>query len=146
MAKIHSAEDTNLTSSIVTTRSTPYKDIDLSLALNSTTGDIYVKKDAAAVKQSIKTLLLTNRFEKPFKPHFGANLQGLLFDLSEGNSGNQIADRIVNVIQAFEPRAKVLSIKAIAVPNRNAVKVRVEFRVVNTQSVEIIETSISRVR
>lgn len=146
MAKIHSTEDNNLTSSIISTRPTPYKDIDLSLTLNTSTGDIYAKKDAAAVKQSIKTLLLTNRFEKPFKPRFGANLQGLLFDLSTGNTGNQIADRIVSAIQTFEPRARVLNVRAVATASRNTVKVRVEFQVVNTQSVEIIETSITRVR
>lgn len=146
MAKIHSTEDNNLTSSILSTRTTPYKDIDLTLALNTTTGDIYAKKDAAAVKQSIKTLLLTNRFEKPFKPRFGANLQGLLFDLSAGNDGNQIVERITKAIESFEPRARVLKIRAVATPSQNTVKVRVEFQVVNTKSTEIIETSITRVR
>lgn len=146
MAKILSSEDNNLSSSIVSTRPTPYKDLDLSLALNTTTGDIYAKKDAAAVKQSIKTLLLTNKFEKPFKPRFGANLQSLLFDLSAGNNGNQIAERINKAIETFEPRARVVKIRAVATPSQNTVKVRIEFQVVNQKSTEIIETSVTRVR
>jgi len=69
MAKILSTEDKDLQNSALTTsRSRVYSDIDLSFAVNTSTGDIFKKKDAAAVKQSVKNILQTNRFEKPFKP------------------------------------------------------------------------------
>ena len=73
------AEDTNLSiSTIITTREKDYRDIDLSFAKKTNTGDIFKKTDAAAVKQAIKTLLLTNRMEKPFQPGFGADLRAVI--------------------------------------------------------------------
>ena len=69
-----SIEDGNLaTKSILTTQKRTYKDIDLSFA-KKTTGEIFKKTDAAAVKQAVKNVLLTSRLEKPFNPDFGAGL------------------------------------------------------------------------
>jgi len=69
VTKAFSIEDGNLaTRSIVVARRKEYKDIDLSFT-NRTTGEIYKKTNAAAVKQSVKNLLLTNRTEKPFEPY-----------------------------------------------------------------------------
>ena len=82
MAKAFSIEDGNLqTRSLVTTRNRLYKDIDLSFdhkptdGTNPTTADVYKKEDAAAVKQAVKNLLMTNFGEKPFNLFYGANLQ-----------------------------------------------------------------------
>ena len=77
-----SMEDGNLaTKSILATQKRTYKDIDLSFA-KKTTGEIFKKTDAAAVKQAVKNVLLTSRLEKPFNPDFGAGLNRFLFDLN----------------------------------------------------------------
>ena len=67
--RVLSREDGNLnsTSSIVTTRVKPFRDIDLTFTV-SETGELYVKRDASAVKQAVKNLIQTNYFEKPFLP------------------------------------------------------------------------------
>ena len=73
-AKAFSIEDGNLSiKPITTSQIRTYKDIDLTFE-NKTSGDIFKKTDAAAVKQSIKNILLTNKTERPFQPYFGANL------------------------------------------------------------------------
>jgi len=146
MAKLLSSEDGNLNSSIRITTEQKYKDIDLTLSTFSDTGEIYLKKDAASVKQSVKNLLLTNRFDKPFNPEYGANLQGLLFDLSEGNSDFEINERIRKSINIYEPRAIIQEIRVNSSPERNVVNVRIEFKVKNLASTEVIETTISRLR
>ena len=80
VTKALSIEDGNLqTPSIVTTRNRKYSDLDLTFAAR-TTGDIFKKTDAAAVKQSVKTILQTNFGEKPFQPNFGADLRSRLFE------------------------------------------------------------------
>ena len=63
--RVLSREDNNLTSSIITARKVQYKDIDLSFTAKPN-GELYTKRDAAAVKQAVKNLILTNHFEKPF--------------------------------------------------------------------------------
>jgi len=136
MAKIFSREDGDLSTSIRIVKDRVYSDIDLSFfARTSTDGDIYRKVDAAAVKQAIKTLLLTNNFEKPYRPRFGANLGGLLFDLMDQETGNEIIAAIKNAVARWEPRIKLLNLKVTATPDFNLVDVTVEFRVIKTEEV-----------
>lgn len=146
MAKILAAEDGNLNSSIRAVRPSAYKDFDLTLDVRSDTGDILRKDDAAAVKQAVKNLIQTNRFEKPFRPEYGAGLSDLLFDLSYGNSDHQIIDRIKAAVNRYEPRAQIMDIRTIANPDTNEVRVTTTFKVLNIGRVETIETTISRLR
>lgn len=147
MAKKLSSEDGNLSSSIALSAKTKkYKDIDISLQTFSDTGDIYLKTDASSVKQSIRNLLLANKLSKPFNPKYGADLQSLLFDLSTGNSDYDIQRKITNAINIYEPRAKIKSIKVTTSPDQYTARVRLEFGIVNTPTIDIIETTISRLR
>jgi phage baseplate assembly protein W len=148
MAKILSTEDGNLSGSALTTAKTRlYSDIDLSFEPNvSSNGDIYKKKDAAAVKQSIKNLILTNRFEKPFRPNFGGNLRGMLFELSAETTADEIEDTIIRNIEQYEPRAVIKRLFVDVNPDSNSMLVDIEFLVVNTQETVSFQTSISRLR
>ena len=62
------------TNNVSVSRKVQYKDIDLTLAVKPTSGDVYKKLDAASVKQAVKNLIMTNELEKPFRPNNGANL------------------------------------------------------------------------
>ena len=140
MAKLFSSEDKDLNTSPRVVRERDYSDVDLNLdartaagGYSSGDGDILRKTDAAAVKQAIKTLLLTNRFEKPYRPNFGGNLGGLLFELMDENTADLMINQIRAAIERYEPRARVTNLKIIATPDYNAVSVQIEFRIVNTQ-------------
>lgn len=153
MAKAFSVEDGNIQNrSLITTRNRLYKDIDLSFdnkptdGSNPTTTDVYKKEDAAAVKQSIKNLLMTNFSEKPFTPKFGANLQALLFDLADDQIETSIDIAIRSAVRNYEPRASIRVIRARSLPDNNSVSVYVEFLIVNTEEVVSFETTISRLR
>ena len=146
MATKLSAEDVRLgTSSILGARTKLYKDIDLTFAVKPS-GEIFKKTDAAAVKQSVKNLMLTNHFEKPFQPRFGANLRDLLFDLADEDAEEDIEERCINAINVFEPRAQALNITAIARPDRNSISVTVEFRVINTEELVKFTSTLARLR
>jgi phage baseplate assembly protein W len=146
MATQLSTEDGNLgVSTLIGTRTKLYKDIDLTFA-NKTSGEIFKKEDAAAVKQAVKNLILTNYFEKPFQPLFGGNLREMLFDLADDDAEEDIEERIKNAIGVFEPRAQALNVTAIATPDRNSIRVTVEFRVINTQETVTVTTVLARLR
>ena len=146
MATKLSAEDGNLgVSTLIGTRTKLYKDIDLTFA-NKPSGEIFKKVDAAAVKQAVKNLILTNYFEKPFQPKFGGNLRDMLFDLADDDAEEDIEDRIKNAISIFEPRAQALNVIATATPDRNSIRVTVEFRVINTQETVTVTTVLARLR
>ena len=146
MATKLAAEDGNLgTSSIIGSRTKLYKDIDMTFAAKPS-GEIFKKTDAAAVKQAVKNLMLTNHFEKPFQPRFGANLRDLLFDLADDDAEEDIEERCINAINVFEPRAQALNITAIARPDRNSISVKVEFRIINTDELVKFTSTLARLR
>ena len=134
------------TTSIATSRNVDFKDIDLSFKVTTTSGDIFKKQSTAAVKQAIKTLLLTNRLEKPFLATFGGDLQGQLFELADRDGSTIIRNNIIATIERFEPRVKVLNVIVALDPDRNRLGVTVEFKVINTQETVVFETTINRLR
>jgi phage baseplate assembly protein W len=139
-------EDGNTaSSSIITTRTRVYKDIDLTFTPRPA-GDIFKKTDAAAVKQAVKNLLLTNRTERPFQPNFGADLNDILFNLDTELSDDILPDLIYQAIETFERRARVLDITTKVVPERNDVFVSITFQVVNSGEVVDLELSLNRLR
>jgi phage baseplate assembly protein W len=141
-----SVEDKNLSKTTInTTRLVPYKDIDLTLALK-TSGDVYKKVDAAAVKQAVKNLVLTNHFEKPFNPRFGGNIRDLLFDLADDETESDIENTIISAIERYEPRALVISVIAKSLPDENSVSISVTFNVINTQEEVNFTTTLARLR
>ena len=146
MATKLAAEDLNLeSSSIIGSRTKLYKDIDLTFAVKPS-GEIFKKSDAAAVKQAVKNLMLTNNFEKPFLPNFGANLRDLLFDLADDDAEEDIEEKCKNSINVFEPRARALNVTAISTPDQNSVSVTVEFRVINTEELVKFTSTLARLR
>tara|TARA_R100001377_G_scaffold11011_1_gene5505 strand:- start:988 stop:1425 length:438 start_codon:yes stop_codon:yes gene_type:complete len=145
MATKLSTEDGNLSSSFISSRSKKYSDIDLTLAVKAS-GEIFKKTDAAAVKQAVKNLILTNFYEKPFSPLFGGNIRDLLFDLADEDAEDDIEQRIISAIDTFEPRAEIVNVFANSKPDRNSVSVTIEFRVINTEETVIFSTVLQRLR
>ena len=146
MATKLSAEDVSLgSSSIIGSRTKVYKDIDMTFAVRPS-GEIFKKTDAAAVKQAVKNLMLTNHFEKPFQPKFGANLRDLLFDLADEEAEEDIEERCKLVISMFEPRAEAINVTATSTPDQNSISVTVEFRVINTDELVKFTSTLARLR
>ena len=145
MARAFSIEDGTLDKSIVSSRNVDYKDIDLTFSAKPA-GDIFKKIDAAAVKQSVKNLLLTSRGEKPFNNFFGSNLNSALFGLDTEFDPEFVQNLIFDAITNHEPRASVLSVTVLLKPENNTLDTTVEFQVVNTKEIVTLDVSLARVR
>ncbi len=145
MARILSIEDGNLSSSILTSREEQYSDINL-LFEKRPSGDIYKKTEADAVKQSVKNIVSTNRTEKPFDMDYGADITGMLFELSNGLQRDNIKRQIISSINRYEPRARVLNARVIENPDQHTLAVSITFRVLSTGKVIELETNVSRLR
>jgi len=144
--RVLSREDGNLSKSALTvSRKSEYKDIDLSFTAKPN-GEIFTKKEAAAVKQSVKNLVLTNFFEKPFEPFFGGNIRALLFELADDDIEDDARENIVRAINAYEPRAIIRTIDVNYQEERNSISITIEFQIVNTEEVVTFTTSLSRLR
>lgn len=146
VTRAFAAEDGNLNAkALVTSRNKVYKDIDLTFSVKPS-GDVYKKTDAAAVKQAVKNLLLTNHSEKPFQPTFGGNLNALLFELVDAGSANEIRGAVIQAITRSEKRARVLDVNVNLRPESNSIGVQITFQVVNTEEVVTLQTTITRLR
>jgi phage baseplate assembly protein W len=144
--RVLSKEDGDLNSiSIVTSRNKEFLDIDLLFAAKPN-GELFKKRDAAAVKQAVKNLIQTNFYEKPFLPFFGANIRDLLFELAYDDVGEDIRQTVITAIRTYEPRARVLDVTARALPDNNSLEVTIEFQVINTQEIVRFTTTIARLR
>lgn len=103
---------------LITTVRRNYKDIDLKYYAKRGTvfedgvrrGDIFKKEDVKAIDQSVQNILLTNHFEKPFDPLFGANLRRLLFELNTLISEDDVEETVRRALERDEPRVEVLSV------------------------------------
>jgi len=146
MARAQAAEDKFLESSLLTgQRKRTYKDIDIRLAIRES-GDVFKKTDAEAVKQAVKNLVMTNRFEKPFLPNFGGDVRSMLFELADEETADDIEQQILSSISRYEPRAQVMNVEAILKEEFNSLSVKITFRVISTNEVVTIEQFIQRLR
>lgn len=139
-------EDGNINSAqIITSKTKTSKDIDLSFA-KKVSGDVFKKENAAAVKQAVKNILLTNFAEKPFLPRYGGNLNALLFGLNTDFDSQEIKDQIIQTVKIYEPRAIILNVATEIRDDSHEVKVTVTFRVVNTNETVTTELNLTRLR
>jgi phage baseplate assembly protein W len=146
VSKAFSIEDGNLgTKPFVVAQQQTYTDIDLTFTPKPS-GDLYKKTDAADVKQSVKNLLLTNYTEKPFNMKFGGNLNDFLFELDTDIDVDLMADKIIQAVDQYEPRAQVLSVNANLYPQRNEVVVTVQFQVLSTSELVVLDLTLTRLR
>lgn len=154
--RVFSNEDGNPNSkSIIVSRTKENKDIDLSFTSkfigtdksgNVINGDIFKKSNAAAVKQAVRTLLLTNYTERPFMQRFGGNLSDMLFRLSTEVDDANLEGRIINSIENYEPRVQILNINSVISADQNEVRVTVTFLILSTLQTESVEINLTRLR
>ena len=108
-----------------------YSDLGLSFEKNDATKDLIVKKDVDAVKQSVRNLILTNHYERPFHPEIGSGVNNLLFEPLDPITANALTRAIGEVIDNFEPRARVVAIDARPNLDTNSHEVTISFRIIN---------------
>ena len=123
-----------------------FRDLDLNFAIHPITKDVNIYKAEYAVINSVKNLILTNHFEKPFQPEVGSNIRRLLFDNVDSIIAAQIEREIEETITNFEPRVQISSVIAIHAPEENGYKIRLEFFVINNPDPITINFFLERIR
>lgn len=108
-----------------------YSDIDFTFTRKPVTNDVALSYDEMAVIRSIRNLLLTNHYERPFQPEIGSNINALLFEPISPVSSASLQTEIENMINNYEPRALLKSVIVNAQPDRNAYEVSLEFYIEN---------------
>ena len=118
-----------------------YTDLDLFFGKRSPSNDVNKVTNIQAVKRSVRNLVLTNHYEKPFHPEIGSGIRGMLFELMTPITAQILAKKVEDVIENFEPRARLISVRAIPNLDRNAYECRIEFYVVNMPT-ELVDLTV----
>ncbi len=111
-----------------------YTDLDINMVANPITGDISKNVGTQAVIGSIRNLLLTNHYERPFHPDIGANITKLLFQNLTSLTANALQKEIRNTIQNYEPRVTISALTVTANPDSNGFDVEMDFFINNNAS------------
>ena len=123
-----------------------FKDLNLGFEQNTATKDIQKIKDVEAVKRSVRNLINTNHYEKPFHPEIGSNLRAMLFELMSPQMNHVISKQIENLINNYEPRCKLVQVYTQPRLDRNGYSVQISFRVQNHPDEVIVESFLERLR
>ena len=118
-----------------------YRDLDLFFSKKSSSADISKVQGVQAVKRSVRNLILTNIYEKPFHPEIGSGIRDLLFEPLSPITAFVLSQRVEDVIENFEPRARLVGVRALPDLDRNSYEITIEFYVQNAPT-ELIDTTV----
>ena len=104
-----------------------FRDFSLTFEKNAVTNDILSLKNEAAIKESVKNIVLYNFYEKPFDPFFGGNIIGLLFENSTPTMVLEVKNRIEQSIEIHEPRVTAVSVQVQFEENRNEMNCEIQY-------------------
>ena len=130
------------------TISTPqtFVDLDLNFNIHPIRKDINVFINEYAITNSIKNLVLTNHYERPFNPVIGSNVRRMLFENVDTIIAGQLEKEIKDTIENFEPRASVINVTAIPSLDENGYNITLAYMVVNLPNTLTISFFLERIR
>ena len=118
-----------------------YSDLDLFFGKTKASKDDGRVFDIQAVKRSVRNLVLTNHYEKPFHPEIGSGVRDVLFENMTPTTAHILTRKIEMVIENYEPRARLISVSAFPNLDRNEYECTIKFYVVNTPT-ELVDLTV----
>ena len=123
-----------------------FKDINLSLARHPITGDIASLTNIEAVKRSVRNLINTNFYERPFHPEIGSNVRSVLFEPVSPIVATVLERHVRDVVENFEPRAELIDVQVTDNSDANEYRVQIKFYVVNSSDIVDMNIFLERLR
>ena len=123
-----------------------YKDLDLDFGRNTTTNDVNKLTDVEAVKRSVRNLINTSHYERPFHPEIGSSVRGLLFEPITPLTSLNLQRKVEEVLTNFEPRIRLVQVLSRPNADLNRYSLRISFYVIGTTLPVTVETFLERLR
>jgi len=132
--------------SALVSRGKQYADLDLSLIPHPNKKDIIPMTDIDAVRNSIKNLVLTSRYERPFQPELGSGVSGLLFENSSPDTIFLLKEYVREVVSNYEPRVSDLRVLVEDDSDNNAYYITIAFNVISVDTEADVQLYLERIR
>ena len=127
-------------------RQPDYSDLDLDFQINPITGDINKKKGVDAVKRSLRNLIFTSYYERPFNSSLGSDVPKLLFDNVDLVTASLLEDALKRLINIYEPRVQLTSLIVFADIDNHGFNVQMEYIILNTETPATFNIFLERIR
>ena len=123
-----------------------YKDLDLDFGRNSVTNDVNKLTDIEAVKRSVRNLINTSHFDRPFHPEIGSSVRAMLFEPMTPLTALNLQRKVQEVLTNFEPRIKLVQIVSNPNIDSNSYDLRIYFYVIGSNDLIEVQTFLERLR
>ena len=123
-----------------------YADIDFRFKPHPVTGDVTIKYDSDAITRAVRNIVLTNFYERPFKPSLGSSIRNQLFELSTDRKVNRMAKKVQKVIEDFEPRVENVKVLLGDVSERNELNDTKFYNIKNSAQTQEMDFTVNRAR
>ena len=129
-----------------TRNSRKFRDLDLDFERNIVTNDVKVVEDVVAIKRSVRNLVQTNFYERPFHPELGCGVRELLFENFTPLTAVFIKRKIEEVLINYEPRINLTNVAVDDDQDRNRLVVDIYFRIIGIEGPQVVSTFLQRIR
>jgi phage baseplate assembly protein W len=123
-----------------------FSDLDLNFTAHPITKDIVKRYDDNAIKTSLKNLILTSNYERPFHSEIGSPIRSLMFEPASPMLSVLLKRAILDVVNAFEPRVSLDDVVINYSPDTYSVYVRLDYRILNTNQPISLDLILERTR
>ena len=123
-----------------------YRDLYLNFTAHPNTKKLVTLTEDTAIVRALKNLLFTNHYERPFHPEIGTNLRAMLFENILPATARTIKSIIVEAIENFEPRVRLVEVFVSAVPDENRYEVQLEYFILNETLPQRVTFFLERIR
>ena len=124
----------------LSTHTRGWADLDLDFTKHPITKDVVRKTNVEAVKRSVRNLIRTNRYDRPFHPEIDGGVTRHLFSLTSAHTMHDIKTAVEQCLENYEPRVEVIDVSVTGDLDANGFHVSIFFKVIN--SPEPIEVSL----
>lgn len=123
-----------------------YADIDFRFKPHPITGDVTIKYDSDAIRRAVRNIVLTNFYERPFKPSLGSSIRNQLFELDTDRKTRRLARKIQKIIEDFEPRVENVKVLLGDVSDKNEMNVTIFYNIRNSAQQQEMDFTVNRAR
>lgn len=123
-----------------------FSDLDFNFTAHPVTKDLTRRYDENAIKASVRNLLLTKNYERPFHSEIGSQIRALMFEPSSPLLEVSLRRAVIDTITNFEPRVEIIDVEVSDRADNNAVEITLTFKIVNTSRPIQLDLVLERTR
>lgn len=123
-----------------------YSDFGMNLDIHPNTHDVVRIRNEQSVTSSIKNLLLTDYYERPFQPTIGSSVRRYLFELPTPLTATAIQTAIEDTLRNHEPRIRVVSVNVTLSDDMTTYHIELTYMLLNSTTPVTLTMFLDRIR